>query len=328
MKTIRWGIVGCGNVTEVKSGPGFQKAEHSQLVAVMRRNGDLAKDYARRHGVPKWYDDAAKLIDDPEVDAVYVATPPYAHKEYVSMAAAAGKPVYVEKPMALNYSECQEMNRACEAAGVPLWVAYYRRTLPRFLKVKELLDSGAIGDVRFVTVRLYQKPRLDHYDRANLPWRVVPELSGGGIFLDLASHTLDYLDYFLGPITQVGGQASNQAGLYDAEDTVAGSFTFESGVQGTGIWCFAAYAEMDETEIVGSLGKVTFSSFGTEAVRLTRNGNSSEVEVETPSHVQQPLIQTIVDELNGVGSCPSTGISAARTSRVMDQMLRSYYENK
>ena len=148
MRTIRWGMIGCGDVTEVKSGPGFQKASHSTLVAVMRRNGRLAKDYAERHEVARWYDDAAKLIQDPEVDAIYVATPPSSHKQYTLMRAEAGKPVYVEKPMALNFGECKEMITSCQTAGVPLFVAYYRRALPRFLEIKELVDSGAIGDVR------------------------------------------------------------------------------------------------------------------------------------------------------------------------------------
>ena len=101
----------------------------------MRRNGDLARDYAQRHGIAKWYDDGATLINDPDVDAVCIATPPYAHKDYTLMCAAAGKPVYVEKPMAMTFAECESMIAACRAANVPLWVAYYRRLLPRFLKV-------------------------------------------------------------------------------------------------------------------------------------------------------------------------------------------------
>ena len=139
MSKIGWGIIGCGDVTEVKSGPGFQKANNSELVAVMRRNDELAKDYARRHNVPRWYDDAEKLINDPDVNAVYVATPPSNHKQYTLMAAEAGKPIYVEKPMALNAKECSEMIEACKTAGVPLFVAYYRRALERFLKIKELI---------------------------------------------------------------------------------------------------------------------------------------------------------------------------------------------
>ena len=200
MNTIRWGILGCGNVTEVKSGPGFQLAEGSRLVAVMRRDGNKARDYAERHGVSRWYDDAEQLIRDPEVDAVYVATPPSSHAEYTIRAAAAGKPVYVEKPMARDAAECRRMIDACRVAGVPLFVAYYRRALPRFLKVKELLDAGAIGTPRFVTVTQYHAP--GQYDPANLPWRVRPEIAGAGIFLDLAAHTLDILDFLLGPVAE------------------------------------------------------------------------------------------------------------------------------
>lgn len=326
MRKIRWGMIGCGNVTEVKSGPGFQKATNSALVAVMRRNGALAEDYARRHGVPKWYDDAQALINDPAVDAVYIATPPNAHQEYALAVAAAGKPVYVEKPMAMNYAECQAMVAACKMVGVPLWVAYYRRRLPRFLKVKELIEAGAIGAPRAVTVRFYRDWKQPPVDQ--LPWRVQPEIAGGGFFVDLAAHTLDYLDYFLGPIVQVQGYAANQGGYYRAEDTVAGSFVFAGGAQGTGIWCFDSYHRVDETEIIGTKGKLTFSSFGTEPIRLTTIAGVTDFPEPTPDHVQQPLIQTIVDELNGVGQCPSTGESAARTTWVMDQMLQNYYARR
>lgn len=322
MRTIRWGIIGCGDVTEVKSGPGFQKATNSALTAVMRRNGALAEDYARRHHVPKWYDDAQALIDDPDVDAVYVATPPYAHREYTLAAARAGKPVYVEKPMAMNHAECQAMIEACRQGGVPLFVAFYRRALPRFVKVKELLDAGAIGAVRTVTITFYRKTR--QYDLNNLPWRVMPAIAGGGLFVDLAAHTLDYLDYFLGPIASVSGYAANQAGQYPAEDVVAGSFVFASGVHAVGMWGFASFEDVDCTEIVGDRGRIRFASFAEEPVCLVTAAGEQRFAIEHPPHVQQPLIQSIVDELNGVGRCPSTGESGARTTWVMDQMLRGW----
>jgi predicted dehydrogenase len=324
MRVIRWGIIGCGNVTEVKSGPGFQKATGSSLVAVMRRNADLAKDYARRHGVPRWYDDAQALIADAEVDAVYIATPPAFHKEYTLLAARAGKPVYVEKPMALNFDECRTMIQACRNARVPLFVAYYRRTLPRFLKMKELIEAGAIGEVRFVTVTFYQPPAPEDMNPEALPWRVLPQLAGGGRFVDLASHKLDFLDYALGPIRRVSGFAANQAGLYPAEDIVTGAFAFESGVQGAGTWCFSSFDHVDSTEIVGSEGKIAYSTFDTRPVTLTTSKGRWDFPIENPPHIQQPLIQSVVDELNGNGTCPSTGETAARTSWVMDQMLRGY----
>ena len=323
---IRWGIIGCGDVTEVKSGPAFQKINHSELVAVMRRTGALAKDYAERHHVSKWYDDADALINDPEVDAIYIATPPGSHKEYTIKAANAGKPVYVEKPMARNLSECQEMLAACEKAGVPLYVAYYRRALPRFLKVKELLDHNSIGDVRFVSTTQYRQASADEMDSQHLPWRVQPDLAGGGFFFDLASHTLDLLDFLLGPIKAVQGFASNQAGYYQAEDIVTGSYIFESGVHGVGNWCFSAFDDVDVNEIVGSKGKITFSTFGNEPVTLTTASGTEQWSFEQPQHVHQPLVETIVSELTGNGgSCPSTGVTGARTNWVMSEMVKNYY---
>ena len=324
MPEIRWGIVGCGDVCEVKSGPGLYKVEDSALVAVMRRNGELAADYARRHAVPRWYDDGDRLINDPQVNAVYIATPPDTHMEYTLKAAHAGKPVYVEKPMARTLDECQTMIRACEEAGVPLWVAYYRRRLPKFLKIQQLLEQGAIGDVRSVLIRYYQGLTPTDVFPDQRSWRVNPEIAGAGLFLDLGSHMLDILDYLLGPISRVQGFAANQGGHYDAEDIVCGSFTFESGVQGTGTWMFTGFENLDWTEIEGAEGRIGYSCFDASPIALTTSSGAEEVPVTQPDHVHQPLIQTIVDELNGRGRCPSTGVSGARTSWVMDRMLAEY----
>ena len=322
---VRWGIIGCGDVTEVKSGPAFQKVKNSELVAVMRRTGELAKDYAERHHVPKWYDDADALINDPDVDAVYIATPPGSHKEYTIKVAKAGKPVYVEKPMALNFNECNEMIAACKAASVPLYVAYYRRALPRFVKIKELLENKAIGDVRFVSTTQYQKASEDVKDSENLPWRVQPELSGGGLFFDLGSHTLDLLDYLLGPIKEVQGFVSNQADYYHAEDIVTGTYRFESGIHGVGNWCFSAFEDVDVNEIVGSKGKITFSTFGNEPITLSTASGTEQWSFEAPQHVHQPLVETIVAELTGNNShCPSTGVTGARTNWVMGEIDNDY----
>ena len=320
MRTIRWGMIGCGSVTEVKSGPGFQKANHSSLMAVMRRNGALAADYAKRHGVPRWYDDAEALIADPEVDAIYIATPPDSHKHYTLLAARAGKPVYVEKPMARNHAECIDMIAACQSAQVPLFVAYYRRALPRFLEIKRLIDAGTLGDVRFVNIVLHQHLAADEVSGDPLPWRVLPEIAGGGKFLDLASHMLDLMDFLFGPVVEAHGITSNQAHRYPAEDIVTGTFRMESGVHGTGTWCFSSFAREDRTEIVGSEGQLVLSTFDAKPIVLTTSAGQREIALDYPPHIQQPLIQTIVDELNGKGQCSSTGETAARTSWAMDQM--------
>jgi predicted dehydrogenase len=324
--TIRWGIVGCGNVTEVKSGPAFARASGSALVAVMRRDGALARDYAERHGVPKWYDDAAALIADPEVDAVYVATPPSTHKLYALMAIGAGKPVYVEKPMAMNAAECEDIVRAGREANVPVFVAYYRRMLPRFRKIRELLvDDRAIGTPRIVNTVLFQPHHARYADPANLPWHVLPEISGGGIFMDIGCHTLDVLDFLFGPIVAASGQARSQLKAYEPEDTVAMSFAFGNGMLGTGLWNFASFRHEDRIEVIGDGGRMSFATFGDGPIRVENAVGTVEYTVANPVHIQQPLIETVVAELSGhVGACPSTAESGARTNGVMDQVMADF----
>ena len=326
-KEIRWGIIGVGDVCEVKSGPAMQLIENSRLVAVMRRNGDKAKDYAQRHGVSKWYDDADHLINDPEVNAIYIATPPNSHQPYTLKAAATGKPVYVEKPMATTYKECKEMVEACHQANVGLFTAYYRRMLPNFLKVKSLIDDGTIGDIRYVNITLNKTLQPDIAGASKSPdnWRILPEIAGGGYFFDLACHQLDLLDFILGPINDAQGYSANQANIYRAEDIVLGSFQFESGVLGQGTWCFSTSVASDKelTTIVGSKGQISYPCFGDFSITLELEGNEKEVmKFNIPKHIQQPLIQTIVDELLGKGQCSSSGISGARTSKVMEQLCR------
>ena len=322
VERVRWGIIGVGDVTERKSGPGFQQAERSELVAVMRRTGPLAADYARRHGVPRWYSDAEQLINDPDVDAVYVATPPDSHRDYVLRVAQAGKPVYVEKPMARSAEECEDMISACEGAGVQLFVAYYRRALPRFAAVKELLHSGRIGELRSVTVRNERPGQVD--GTAGHGWRVDPAISGGGYFVDLGSHTLDLLDWLLGPVVHASGAARNRGGRYPAEDVVTAAFGFGSGVDGVGYWNFDSFRYADDVEVVGTAGSLAFSCFADEPVRLVTARGAEGIHAPNPPVVQLPLIQAVVDALTGRGPAPSDGHSAVRTSRVIDTLLSPY----
>jgi predicted dehydrogenase len=325
---VKWGVIGVGNVCERKSAPALNLVPNSKLVAVMRRDEDKVKDYAQRHRVSKWYTDAQALIEDPEINAVYIATPPHMHLPYTKLVAQAGKAVYVEKPMAKNYTECQEMIAICEKAMVPLYVAYYRRALPHFLKIKELIDEGVLGELRTVHINLKQGLMPDAVIKLENNWRVDPKIAGGGYFFDLASHQLDLLDFFFGPIVKAQGFAVNQAKAYEAEDLVAGSFVFENGVVGTGNWCFTASksAAVDEITIYGSKGKISFETFGKGAFTLEKDGEERQYfELDLPDHIQEPLIKSIVEDLLGTGESPSTGNTGARTNRVMDQLVHAYY---
>ncbi len=320
----RWGIIGCGDVTEVKSGPGFQKAEGSALVAVMRRDLAKAQDYARRHGVPRVHDRADALINDPEVDAVYIATPPSSHCELTLAVAAAGKPCLVEKPMAMNHRECLRMIAACAARGAPLWVAYYRRALPRFLLVRDLLAAGAIG--RLTSVHVAVTKPLAVTERSN--WRFNPAIAGAGLLFDLGSHCVDLLDFLVGPITGVAGFSIKTADAYQAEDVTAAAFGFGSGVVGTASWNFNAGSSADTMTFTGSNGVLETPIFSDTDVIVTRGTERQVHAVRYPPHVHQPLIQTIVDELAGRGHCPSTGESGARASLVLDRCLSGAGQEK
>ncbi|NPA37029.1 MAG: Gfo/Idh/MocA family oxidoreductase [Chlorobi bacterium] len=323
LKKVNWGIIGCGNVTELKSGPAFNKIENSKLVSVMRRDAEKVKNYAFRHGVPKWTTSASELINDPEINAVYIATPPSAHAKYAIEAMRAGKPVYVEKPMAATYQECLEMNKVSEETGMPLYVAYYRRTLPGFLKAKEIVDNGTLGTLLFVSVRLTRPANQD--EKENVAWRVNPEIAGGGIFYDLASHQLDYLDFLLGPVTGLSGFAYNKTGYYNAEDTVVASLIHKNGVAVSGEWSFVTSedSKKDIIEIVGTEGRLEFSCFGHTPLLLHKDGDTKEISYKVPENIQFYLIKAIVEELTtGEKLVPSTGVSAARTNRIMEMIVK------
>nr|WP_297169406.1 Gfo/Idh/MocA family oxidoreductase [uncultured Dysgonomonas sp.] len=325
MKIINWGIIGCGDVCEKKSGPSFYKIEYSNLEAVMRRDQDKVKDYAMRHKVDKYYTDADLLIADPQVNAVYIATPPNTHMKYAIKAMQAGKPVYVEKPMGMNSAECEEMIRVSEVTNQKLFVAFYRRALPYFLKVKELLESGVIGNVLTVEVKQYRSPRVSDLTSSDHTWRVNKDIAGEGYFYDLAPHTLDILDFLLGEITDAKGFSANLGQFYEVKDTISAILKFKSGVIGSGRWCFVTSAQTDVDSIIitGTKGEIRFSTFAFSPILLLSDTASESFDIPSPEHIQQPLIQTIVDELRGVGECPSTGVSGARTSRVMDLILNA-----
>ena len=324
MEEVRWGMIGCGSVTEKKSGPAFNKIEGSRLIATMRRDGEKAKDYACRHGIPKWYDDADKLINDPDVNAIYVATPPLSHKEYTIKSLEAGKPVYVEKPMAANYEDCLEMNLAAEKAGLPLYVAYYRRSLPYFLKIKELIEKKKIGDGRFIQVKLFLPARREDFDRENPPWRVMKEIAGGGYFYDMACHQLDFLHYLFGQVKTIQSHFKNFAGIYEVEDTVCATLEFENGVVLNGLWSFTVpeECEADQVGITGSKGRINFSTFTGSPITINAEKNKATYNIAHPVNIQIHLIQSVVDALLEKGECPSTGETAAYTNWLMDKILK------
>ncbi len=325
MNEIKWGIIGCGDVTEVKSGPAFNKVPNSSLVAVMRRDAVKAADYARRHGVPKWYSDATELINAPEVNAIYIATPPLQHEAYTIEALAAGKPVYVEKPMALNAAAAQRMVTAANNYGVKLSVAHYRREQPLFLKVKSLIDKQVIGDIRFIDLRMLQPQKSKVIAKTAYNWRMDPNIGGGGLFHDLAPHQLDLMLYFFGEINSFSGIALNQSKQQPVDDLVTGRILFENGVVFNGTWCFtvAEGQQMDVCDIYGSKGKISFPMFGHQ-VKLTRNGVEEQFDFLPLAHVEQPMIEKVVAYFLNKSKNPCSGEEALKTMELLDGFTSNF----
>lgn len=319
-KVIRWGIIGCGNVTEKKSGPAYQKTAGFEIVAVMRRDAEKAADYAKRHGIQKHYSDADALINDPEIDAVYIATPPDSHKFYGLKVAEAGKICCIEKPLAPNYEDSKAIYEAFEAKNIPLFSAYYRRTLPRFKQIKKWLDANSIGQIRHINWHL-SKPASEQDLSGLYNWRTDAAVAKGGYFDDLASHGLDLFNYLLGDIKEVSGISLNQQNLYSAKDALVACWLHEDGITGTGSWNFGCATREDMVIIYGSLGTISFSIFDESPVILSNENGILPLMIEHPENVQLHHVEAIKEQLLGSRIHPSNGRTATHTSWVMDRIM-------
>lgn len=319
-KIIRWGMIGTGSVTERKSAPSFNKIKNSRLVAVGNRTPEKAEDYAARHGISSVHKNPYDVIRNPEVDIVYIATPPGSHMAYALEAIAAGKPVYIEKPMARTLEECRIINKAAEKKGLPVYVAYYRRSLEYFKKVRSIVDGGSLGKILHINLQQYFAARPEDYEPRNLPWRVIPEDAGGGYFHDMGCHALDILFYIFGDPQEVSGKVSNMGGLYHPEDTLSATLVLPGNLMVTGSWSFVTPEpfQKDLVEVIAEKGKLKFSIFSFKPITLFTGDHKETLATIQPEHIQMPHIQSIVSELNGTGSCPATGTTSAVTSWVMD----------
>ncbi len=321
-RVIKWGIIGCGNVTEIKSGPAFNKVNNSMLHAVMRRDAEKAQDYAIRHKVPVWYSNAYQLLNDPEINAVYIATPPKYHEEFAIAALEKGKYVYVEKPVTLSVASCKRMVDAVEKFKGKLCVAHYRRELPLFQKIKQLVNENSIGAIKIISLNLFQPHESSMIAKTNENWRVVPELSGGGLFYDLAPHQLDMLIQLFGDVIESFGVAVNQAGLYNAEDAVSGIMKFNNNIIFNGNWNFTmpSFLKEDSCEIMGENGKIQFAFFG-NYVKCIVDQNEEIFSFQHPAHIQQPMIEKGVNYYLGEVENPCSVSDALKSLEVMESFV-------
>ncbi len=318
---IKWGIIGCGNVTEVKSGPAYKLVDGFDVTAVMRRDLDKLKDYAKRHKIEKYYTDADALINDPEIDAIYIATPPDSHLYYALKVAEAGKPCCIEKPLAPSYEDSLKVEQAFTENNIPLFVAYYRRSLPRFEQIRDWLKDEEIGTIRHINWQLTKAPNDMDLSKA-YNWRTDPSIAPGGYFDDLASHGLDLIIHLLGDIKEVQGMSTNQQGLYGAKDAITACWLHETGITGSGSWNFGHHERQDRLEILGSKGKISCAVFAEEPLVLETLDKKQELFIENPPNIQLYHVENMKKQLIEKNFAhPSNGKTATHTSWVMDKIL-------
>ncbi len=346
---INWGIIGCGDVVARKAATGIQAAPKQRIVSAMRRDQALLADFAERFQVPHTTTDPQAVIDHPEVNMVYIATPPDLHLEYARRATEAGKGVLIEKPAGRCARETAAIAELCRQHQTPGFASYYRRYQPKFQKVQQLIASGAIGPVVAVRYEFRERGQSDG-------WRQEPARSGGGSFYDLAGHVLDLIDLFCGPLEFLSGQALNLRAQQLTESFTQLSFRCHasdgSPAHGFASWNFAAIDKADELVIEGYRGRI----------RCQAMKQSGEVIVETdqtlantwkgsplnrarkklrnrfrplrrqrfafdkPEHSHAALFTSIGEALAADESPREEYLAAAvRTAQLMDGALEQYY---
>lgn len=322
---IRWGIIGAGNVAEFKSGPALMRAPGSTVAAVMRRDLNKARDFALRHGVPRWYNDVDALLADPEVNAVYVASPHHLHLAHVTRAARAGKAILCEKPAGVSTAEAQAVVDVCRATSVSLSVAYYRRYWPVVQEMRRLLADGVIGEVVQARVQL-----ADHYlpdpDRA---WLTEPEQAGGGALANAGSHWIDLVRYLLGDVAEVTAACAGRFGGFKTEDTVGVQMRLASQALVALNVTLCSPVAVNEFDISGTAGRLFAGPLSDGRLVLQRGGHEPELlRCERTGAAHMELVAEVVRCLLAGEPAPVPGEEAVAAWKIITAAYQACRERR
>ena len=320
--TLSWGIIGCGDVAEHKGGPALYRVGGSELVAVMRRRGDLAADFAKRHGAKRHYDKVEDLIADPEVNAVYVATPPNVHSEQTIMAARGGKHVLCEKPMAMNSEEAGDMIAACREAGVQLMIAYYRRRFDAVLKIKELIDSGSIG--RPIKARLEVDSRYEAPVEEKAVWRFDPAIGGGGLLMDVGSHGIDLLHFWLGNVRETAAFIATVEHDIEVENSSSLILAFENSVQAVVTVNQNVDRSRSTLEVTGTEGRIALiGGLACRGVVFESDKGEKTFDLPPTDITHFGIVEDLVEAVRSGRENCVPGEEGVKTTKVLDAASRA-----
>ena len=291
---LRWGLIGSGDIARKRIAPALRDLASCDLVAVCRGRPALAEAFGREFGARRWYASPEELLADPEIDAVYLATPVHLHAPHAIAAAQAGKHVLCEKPMAMSVQECDAMIAACRANGVTLGIAYYRHLYPAVTRIRQLIASGEIGAVVMAQINAFEhfNPAPDHPRH----WLVTARAGGGPMF-DFGCHRLEVLVDLCGPVRDVKSVVGNVAFEREVEDTAIALLTFERGGYGTLAVTHAAREPQDTLDVFGTDGSLHVAVLNEGSVRVVR-GEEQRIESLPPAaNMHLPLIAEFVESV-------------------------------
>ena len=321
-KPIRWGLVGCGDIAEKRVALALRSAAGSKLLACSRKQPARLWEFQQRHGIPKGCPDPAEIFADPEIDAVYLATPVFLHCLHTIEAAAHGKHVLCEKPMAMDAAECQQMVDACRHHGVKLGIAYYRRFYPVVGKIQEFLKSGALGKVILVRTTLVEPTPLEP-----AAWRFVPDEGGGGLLMDMVSHRLDLLCMLFGEPLSVSALTDTRELHIPVEDTGSLLIQFEEGVQAAVFASHCVHAPMDEFEIFGTRASLRINPLNGSELHLV--GDHGETfHLPKAENVHLPLIEDFNQAIRENRDPRVSGKEGMKTSVLLEAAYHAAREGR
>ena len=314
MKYVRWGLIGIGETAIGEDDLTFNTVAGSKVVAIMHSQKQKAKELAKRYNIESYTDDVLELIENTEVNAIYIATQPETHATYAVMAMNAGKPVLIEQPVAASYDDCIRINNISSKLSVPCFVAYPMRFMPRFRKVKQLILDDAIGKILNIQSTLYTTADS-----------TTPENQYEHKFYKYVPQQLDILQEIFGIIVEANGLTSHSKNK-QISNTINSCLMFEGNVPAVSTWCFNAAddTQKDVVEVIGERGIIRFSVFTGQNIIIIRGKEQQNINVEKPVSKHEQLIKSVVEDIQGFNICTATSVSATPSSWVVDRILKHH----
>ena len=282
---IRWGVIGAGGIAHRRTMSAMNEAENTKLQALMVRDMERAKRLAQEHGAESYYDSVEGVLSDPNVDAVYIATPVYLHCHHVILAAESGKHVLCEKPMAINIDECKRMMDACNENGVHLEVCFLLRFDPYFIKIKQLVENYEMGQIIQARASF-----LKSYSIQDGLWRRDPNMSGGGVLMDMGAHAVDLLSYILGDVSKVTAMVNSRTTGWEVEDTATILMEMENGAFAIADTSYVIPHSDTMLEIYGTKGTALLTG-GSEWTLKLYLGDKIQEESKPYKNLYKPLLE-------------------------------------